>query len=668
MVNAHQYSLIQGKNTLSSMLDAALDYAERGWPIFPARADKTPYTDDGVVSATTNKKKIKAWWGKWPKANIALDVGSAGMMVIDLDPGHDIGELEKNIGDLPKTKLHARTPRGGKHLFYELAEGETVPLSASKLAKHVDVRSFHSYVLLEPSRTADGDYLWEGEGKPAYRSDAMKEKACEVKERVSGWDDWLIEPDIPENVALAINWLKNDAKIAIEGVNGDHMAYSTAAMCKSYGLSPQMALDLMWEHWSPRCEPPWSADEIDHLEQKIENGYSYNTSAPGNMTPAYKLAKASALFKPVSRDTEGGGEELRAGRFRMVDRDAMDEIKPPKWLIKDTIPQNSYALLVGPRGTFKTFIALDMALSVATGSPYEDWRGLWPDISGSGPVLFAAGEGRGNIVQRVRAWESYHMDGDKTHNLYLIDPVPSPSVEDVTPFIEMALKREDQYSLVVMDTVGRAMQGLNENSQQDVSMFTRMVETIQHELDCAVLAIHHSGHDNTGRARGSSVFGADVDAEFNLDRDDKEYVVRLKNSKQKDAPEWEQPRIIKLKELKISGGKSLVATAPNEAEAAQAVNKTPEKKKDKKTQENKINLQLLGKLTRDILKQNKALSWSQTGLAKAIAVMRSEGEDEPIIGVGWKQVNNYLTDLRQSPHPSHKYYDPMGRGKWEYKK
>ena len=121
------------------MKAAALAYAKRGWPIFPCKADKSPWTQNGVYDATTNIEQIEKWWEERPTANIGLNVGEADMMVLDLDPGHDMKELESNVGELPSTQLVAETPRGGKHLFFAISDGERVSASASKLAPHVDV-------------------------------------------------------------------------------------------------------------------------------------------------------------------------------------------------------------------------------------------------------------------------------------------------------------------------------------------------------------------------------------------------------------------------------------------------------------------------------------------------------------------------------------------------
>ena len=226
------------------MITAALVYAARGWPIFPVKRDKTPLTPNGVLDATTSERQVHAWWAQWPEANVALDVGGAGMMVLDLDPGHDLKELERNVGQIPATKLRASTPRGGSHFFFALASEEHVSPSSSKLASHVDVRSFHSYVLLPPSQTEAGAYACEAYDKPAYRTDDMVRVANSAREKHQDRDNWIIEADLPENVVLATKWLRDDAKPAVEGQGGEACAYATATMCKSYGVSEETAFDL----------------------------------------------------------------------------------------------------------------------------------------------------------------------------------------------------------------------------------------------------------------------------------------------------------------------------------------------------------------------------------------------------------------------------------------
>lgn len=648
----------------NALLDAALTYAARGWPVHPCRADKTPYAENGVIDATTDPAVIRGWWQAWPRANVAIDVGSAGFMVLDLDPGHDMAALEQAVGKLPNTLLRARTPRGGQHLFFALAEGETVAPSASKLAPKVDVRSFHSYVLVAPSRTADGEYVWESEGKPAYRTDEMVRVANIAREKHRDRDNWLIEPDLPENVDLAIKWLKTDAKIAVEGQGGDLMAYKTAAHLKSFGVSDRLAFDLIWEHWNPRCNPPWTADQIDHLERKVENGYSYNTSPPGNITPAYHVAKSRVLFRPVEQPLPSG-REVTSGRFRFVDSDGIEHIRPPTWLIKSFLPSGAYSLIVGEPGTFKSFVALDIALSVATGGAWQE--PIWgaDEILSKGPVLFAVGEGRPEIKKRIRAWRDTHWEGKAVPGFILGDPVPNVS-EDWTPFVEGALAlNPDGYKLVVIDTVGRAMQGVNENAQEHASKFTRFVETIQGELGATVLAIHHAGHGENKRARGSSVFGADADTILYATRAGREMLVSLEMTKQKDAQAWDGPRVVSLRQVNLGEDvSSLVAVRPEPTQTKHAENVAAGRRRRGRPAAEDMEggpvLSVLDAAVVAVLKTNPTREWSQRQLAEAMAM-------RPEIECGSKSLQNvHLPRLREDKSTftnRFRLYDPA-TGRW----
>jgi len=600
---------------MTTLKEAALAYAERGWPIFPCNYDKTPATKNGVLDATTNPQKIEVWWTETPDANIGLDVGGAGMMVLDLDPGHDMKELEKNVGILPVTQLWARTPRGGKHLYFSLGEGEIIAPSASKLAPHVDVRSFHSYVLLAPSKTKDGDYGWpHGEGKPnglsaAYRTDDLLRLCNSGREKHGDRDNWLIEADLPANVVLAIAWLKSEAQVSVQSNGGDMMAYKTAARLKGYGISEEKAFELMLAHWNPRCQPPWT-DDVDHLEQKVKNAYSYNAHPPGHLTPGYRAAKLASNFTAIDKPAMP-----QAGRFRIINRDEIRDLRPPAWLIKNFIPQESYSLIVGAQSTFKTFLALDIALAVATGGPDYGSEANWLNVNKPGKVLFVAGEGRASIQNRVKAWEKIHLAGQEANDFFLGDPVPLVS-EAREPFIEAALqKSKDGYRLVVLDTVGRAMQGLNENAQEHASNFTNLVQTLQADLGATVLALHHTGHGDQSRSRGSSVFGADADMIVTLNRHEGKDLVSVTMAKQKDAAEWNKIKFIQLDHVQLSPTvDTLVARKADKEEIPVAA-----RREAKMTEEDLAALHAVEQTVLTFLARNKLAAYSHSAFAAKIA-------------------------------------------------
>ena len=643
------------------MLDHALRYAAAGWPVFPCNRFKMPMVPGkqggtgGVHDATTSPDTIRGWWGRWPDANIGCHLGAAGMMALDLDPGHDLAEVERALEGLPLTMLRQRTPRGGEHWIYALADGERVSPSASKIAPSVDVRSWGSYVLLAPSRTAlgphsaAGEYVWaHGDTwpmpKPAYRTDAMVRICGERRQRHAKAAEWLIEPDLAENVGRAIDWLQSDAcQPAIEGQGGNRRTYDTAAMMRSFGLSEGAALDLLFQVYNSKCAPPWDYEE---LAVPVNNAYRYATSPPGNMTPGYREALIRQQFRPVATDLPTGTEKI-SGRYRLVDREGMDHIADPEWLIPGLLPQGAHALLIGPPGSFKTFIALDMALSVATGS--GEGR-CWTTVTEAGPVLYALGEGRPGMKQRVEAWEKRHNGGAKAADFTMADPVPlaGAGVPDWEAFCAMALEMSPEgYVLTVIDTLGRSMEGLNDGAQEDASKFTGMVQTLQRKLNTAVLAVQHTPLGDQSRGRGSIVFRADADTALVLHREGEANSVEIKMAKQRDAAEWTNPVHVDLEKI----GDTLVAV-PGKPQAAVSG------KKYGGDAENSI--RTLDNILAMVLKSNPERSWLQKDLAETLAC-RVDVELPSTL------LNGMLRDIReQTNRQSAASYDPLTK-RWRWK-
>lgn len=651
-----------------STLDAALGYAGLGWPIFPTRHDKTPYTRNGVLDATTDLKQVRTWWQEWPGANIALAAGDAGLLVLDYDPGSDIDKARASLGgDLPETRLVSKTPRGGEHHYYALdTKDPPVASRAQPFAEKVDIRSFHGYVLLPPSRTRDGDYIWVHQGRPARRSDALLEACGRAKEKSRKKDVWTIAPDMPENVQRAREWLSGDIEVgnsrcrpAVEGQGGDNVTYATAAMCKSLGLSEGTALELMWEHFNPRCEPPWDYDE---LSLKVGNGYGYNTSPPGNVTPAYHVARASGSFAPVQEHLIGLGRQIRAGRFRLVDRPGLRTVSPPTWLVPGSIPDEVYVMLVGAPGSYKTFVALDLALTVATGGGAlrPGWKGLWDAPRRSGGVLFAAGEGRSGLRGRVEAWEKHHLDGDEAGSFVLADPVPHIG-EGPDMLIEAALKmRPDGYRLVVIDTVARAMQGVNENASENATALTRLVDTIRRELSCTVLAIHHTGHENHGRGRGSSAFIGDPDTILVSNREGINQAT-LSMTKQKDAEAWERPKWAKLCQVKLGDGSDSLASCRHE--------EPPKVSRDTARAGNgKLPNHIVDEAVMSALRNDPRREFSERELAEIVYTQGVDGDGQVSWGMELDTLRRTrITKLREAGSGARVQgmYDPLKR-KWRY--
>ena len=127
----------QGGAGKVSKREAALAYAAAGWPVVPLHvADpvrgcscrtgkgcghpgKHPRTRHGVNDAARDPKQIRAWWEKWPDANIGGATGArSGFIVVDEDPrngsAESVSQLETRYGPLSPTRTH-RTGGGGQH-------------------------------------------------------------------------------------------------------------------------------------------------------------------------------------------------------------------------------------------------------------------------------------------------------------------------------------------------------------------------------------------------------------------------------------------------------------------------------------------------------------------------------------------------------------------------
>jgi Bifunctional DNA primase/polymerase, N-terminal/Primase C terminal 1 (PriCT-1) len=145
---------VYGKSHRSQVLTtAALGYAARGWPVLPCNEDKEPLIKDWPSRATTNQHQIRAWWERWPNANVAIVTGGrSGILALDVDNPASLDALEAEHGPLPATRKHG-TGSGGVHHLFHYPVGTDVRNSASKIATGLDVRGERGYIIAPPSRT-----------------------------------------------------------------------------------------------------------------------------------------------------------------------------------------------------------------------------------------------------------------------------------------------------------------------------------------------------------------------------------------------------------------------------------------------------------------------------------------------------------------------------------
>ena len=168
------------------MLDHAIAYARRGWPVFPiwwpvdigqcacpegsscSSIGKHPLVPGGHLAATSEFGQVKAWWKCWPNASIAIATGpAAGFTVLDIDPDHGgqttFSRMIKKFGR-PDPTLVSLTGGGGRHVLWRWAPEHRC---SQNVRPGIDVRSSGGYILAPPSMHASGvRYQWHEQGHP----------------------------------------------------------------------------------------------------------------------------------------------------------------------------------------------------------------------------------------------------------------------------------------------------------------------------------------------------------------------------------------------------------------------------------------------------------------------------------------------------------------------
>ena len=228
--------------------------------------------------------------------------------------------------------------------------------------------------------------------------------------------------------------------------------------------------------------------------------------------------------------------------------DLLDNIKPVSWLIKDMLETNSLALMFGEPGCGKSFLAIDIACSVATGLPWHK-----QPVKRPGPVFYLAGEGHNGIARRFKAWQMAHHTqlDDKSiyisaHSASLLDEAEAARICES---IESCVGDGSAPVLLVIDTLARNFGPGDENNTEDMSRFISHLDRHFRNLwGCCVLVVHHTGVATQNRARGNSALKGALDAEYAIKRVDD--TITLTTHKMKDAPE-PSPRSFDLETIQL---------------------------------------------------------------------------------------------------------------------
>ncbi|QXE36950.1 bifunctional DNA primase/polymerase [Streptomyces sp. GMY02] len=537
--------------------DAKHDYKQGGkHPVYSAWQD----------NATTNPSQIAAWWGERPLANIGIATGEAsGIFVLDVDPdngGFDsLTALETEHGPLPETRRH-ETGSGGLHFFFAWP-GFNPRNSSGKLGPGLDIRADGGQVVAPPSISVKGPYAPQGGPDPVeaptWLLDLLRPPAPREPLPPGTYTAPVGNQDAYTNKAVQDEC---DAIVsALDGMQNDTInraAFNVGTLVGAGALSEGEARETLLS----------AARAGNHPEGRalatIESGLRAGMAQPRHpwppvsrtedwrdfstlLTPENEPRAASARAAPAGvqeqrettapRGKSGEGltsEEhfearLRALDEELLDTEDLDHIPALEPIVEDVLFKDTLARIYGASGTFKSFMTLDFAACVGTGTPWHGQRVR------QGEVIYLVAEGIKGIRKRVRAWEQHHgtrMTGVK----FLPRPVQAMDPEWLV-LIELCRRRRP--SLIVVDTQARVTVGIEENSNTEMGKVVDRMEQLRGSSGACVLLVHHTGHDSD-RGRGATAVKGALQTEIGVERKGKGLLdsqVTLKTGKQKDDEE-----------------------------------------------------------------------------------------------------------------------------------
>lgn len=355
---------------MNKLLEAALDYQSKGWSIVPlAPGEKYPCVPwTHLHKEAASKEQVCEWWDKYPNANVGIVTGAvSNMVVVDIDIKN--GKAQTPPADILKvypTDLISRTGGGGFHLFYEFPEGEPVGNKVGVMPG-VDIRADGGLVVAPPSIHSSGRrYVWAQEGPtgptplPLLKTGNSKSKSQDSSP----------------------NWVSSLLNGVSSGGRND-----ACARLAGYFAKKEIPIDIvktMLLDWDTRNSPPLGSEEVEQTIASVYNGHISRKSAKSVVRQNPDLPQEGA---------DNGFALINFNQY-MVEFGGMET----KWQIKDWMPEKTIVFLVSSPGVYKTWMLLDLAISVASGEPF---LGQYPVLDKGPVILIQQEDHHGSLADRL---------------------------------------------------------------------------------------------------------------------------------------------------------------------------------------------------------------------------------------------------------------------------
>ena len=349
--------------------------------------------------------------------------------------------------------------------------------------------------------------------------------------------DWRKLPPLPD--ALKTLWLdeiKTAAPLA-ESPSGNLL--ELAAILSKYdpdaGYDEWIRFGMAAHHESGGSEAGlaiWDefsspSDKYPGIAQLRQHWVSFGRSAtPVTIDSLRKHDIATAdEFDIVA---EVPAEKKPKSEFRFLDLDELFARPAPDWLIPGVLPQRGIGSFWGQPGSGKTFLAVDIALSVALG---QSWRG---QPTRQGGILYIAAEDDSGV--QARLFSGLATRGACKAPIRVLPTAPTLTSAEHSNALLRAVSAEGPQAITFVDTLAAVTTGADENSGKDMGQLIAICQKIHKLTNGLVILIHHEGKSTGKGLRGWSGLHGAFDVEWEVIENKDEALREMKISKMKNAP------------------------------------------------------------------------------------------------------------------------------------
>lgn len=482
------------------------EYIDSGWSVLPVKPEeKRPYMTNWLQYTKTRatKQTVNNWFSNLSGAGIGVVTGKVSNMVVldvESDCPYPIEDLLKKY----PTQMYSRTGSGGYHLFYQYPTNVSRVANRVGIFERVDLRADGGFIVLPPTVHPSGNrYTWIKRGVPGAFPVALLDLRSQPKVQDEGW------------ITEALRGVS-------EGGRNDTCARLAGYFFKK-GINYDIVESLLLE-WNERNDPPMPVHEVRTTIKSIERSH---TNVKTQFT-SLEFEDDSATQKE-----EEAKQESTFDVMRMTDYVKGYGGAGVSWLVDDWLPDKSITFLVSPPESYKTWLLLDLAVSVSSGAPFlGSYR-----VNNVGPTLIIQQEDshtgltdRLALIVEQKLGMAANIDGDEWQVPSMPDlPIyvhPSRKLRfDNKKVIEELEKQiEVLRPKVIMIDPLYSTTASADNYMADLANQMMVLKTWRDKYGCSFVIAHHSKKnldpDSTARedSWGSQFLNAFLEAGWQVRR------------------------------------------------------------------------------------------------------------------------------------------------------